>query len=387
MALTEEEVLSVGVEATDNNELISLLRPIKKDGFALFMKLKYDLVVKTLNISYQQLCSIIIEHTDQEVIIKDILEIGDCCKEVDHESFAELCDSYKVDNLVFNEPIQCTVVRCYLQKPLDLFHRMKIIASVNKDKNFEVLSGKEISKPIDFNSKHKAEVSAVLEELIEKGRKYIINTERVKNEIIMTAHFEQRKRTFTTISQGKRISTITVSPASKAEAKYDIISNRIQLKCGPNRKIKQYILSTFGQVFFKDNTHFSEQGNQVYKLEKIKADSFSINLDEELLEELESASIIEEIVRFPYGNDWATIHLKSRDVESLLTDLSNDKFDLKSMERVEVTLELRLKRNEDSKSKAVKVTVTSTSKVSYDPQYTPIVNKCLTKWGIQIGEN
>ncbi|MEK5088862.1 hypothetical protein MKY98_18335 [Paenibacillus sp. FSL M8-0228] len=46
MAIIEEEIINIGQEATDNNELISLLRAMKKDGFALFMQLKYGLVVK-----------------------------------------------------------------------------------------------------------------------------------------------------------------------------------------------------------------------------------------------------------------------------------------------------------------------------------------------------
>ncbi|BBI31145.1 hypothetical protein [Cohnella abietis] len=386
MALAEREVPESEEEVNEITELLSLIRSVTKEALILFLKIKYGLDLKKTT-KLTELHTLVATYSDNEYIIQSLVEISDCIKEINHETFAELCDNYGVKDIIYNEDIRLTVVRCYLEVDIELFRRIKVVAAVNKDKNFEVLAGKVISNQITFIEEHKQEISEVIAGLIEKGRNYIINTELVKNDIIMTAHFEQRKKTFTTISKGKQISSVTVIPTTKAVAKYNIESNRIQLKCGRNKRIRESIINTFGVVFFKDNTHFSDEEQQrVYRLDKVKDAEFDVSIDDELAVELESAQVVEETLRVPFDDGWAVLTLKSKDVEFLLKELSNEKYDLKSMERIEVTIELKLKpKKEGEKSKLIKVTISDTSKIDCDPQYTKLINKCLFKWGIHIG--
>lgn len=385
MAIAENEINVLKDEIVDNKELTSLIRSVSKDGVKLLLEVKYGFTLEKAK-TFSDFADLVVNHDKTQDIVTDLVEISDCIKEVDHDSFAELCNSYGVNIPDFHELLPLTAVRCFLNTDIALFQRMKIVAAVNKEKQFEVLGGKDITEPINFEDKQKDEMKAALGGLVEKGRNYIVNVEKVKNNIIMTAHFDNRKKTFTTISNDNEISTITVIPASKVEAKYEVNSNNIQLKCGPNKKIKDLVLSAFGQVLFKDNTHFSVSARRVYKLEKVKNQDFSMELDDILKAELESATIIEETIRIPQGDSYATISLKSKDVESLLSELSTDKYDLKKMERSEVTIEMRLVANGEAKPKTVKVTISDSNKVSYDPKYTELVNKCLTKWGIYVGK-
>ena len=386
MALAEREVPESEEEVNEVTELLSLIRSVSKEALILFLKIKYGLDLKK-TIKLIELRTLVATYSDNEYIIQSLVEISDCIKEINHETFAELCDSYGVKDIIYNEDIRLTVVRCYLEVDIELFRRIKVVAAVNKDKSFEVLAGKAISNQVIFIEEHKQEISDVMAGLIEKGRNYIINTELVKNDIIMTAHFEQRKKTFTTISKGKQISSVTVIPTTKAVAKYNIESNKIQLKCGRNKRIREKIINAFGVVFFKDNTHFSDEEQQrVYRLDKVKDIKFDVSIDDELALELESAQIVEETLKVPFDDGWAVLTLKSKDVEFLIKELSNEKYDLKSMERMEITIELKLKpKKEGEKSKAIKVTISDTSKIDCDPQYLTLINKCLFKWGIHIG--
>lgn len=386
MVLVEEKMNVLPEEIFENKELASLIRSVKKEGFIMLIQVKYGETVEK-SVTFNQMSAYVDGHSRRQEIFTDLVEISDCIKEVDHESFTDLCNSYEVMLGDFHEEIHITAVRCYIQTELDLFHRMKIVASVNKEKQFEVLGGKDIVIPVVFEDRHKTEITQALDGLIETGRKYVINVDKVKDDIIMTAHFENRKKTFTTISKGNSISTVTVIPASKVEAKYDVKANKIQLKYGSNKKVKDYILSSLGQVLFKDNMHFSEQDKRVYKLGSVKQENFAMELDDDLKTEIESAIIVEETIRIPQGDSFAILTLKSRDVELLLGELSNDRYDLKKMERVELTLEMRLVMQSEAKPKTVRVTVSDTSKVSFDPKYTELVNKCLTKWGIYVGNN
>ncbi|NUU61094.1 hypothetical protein [Paenibacillus agri] len=386
MALAEREVPESEENVSEVTELLRLIRSVTKDAVILFMKLKYGSEIKK-TITLTELGNLVANDQNNEFIIKSLIDISDCIKEINHDTFAELCEIYEVKDIIFNEDIRFTVVKCYLALDITTFQRIKVTAAVNKDKSFEVLAGKKVDEPIVFNKKHKQEINDVMGGLIEKGRNYIINTEVVKDEIIMTAHFEQRKKTFTTIGKGKTISSVTVVPTAKAVAKYEIKTNRIQLKCGKNKKIKDSIINAFGVVFFKDINHFSDSDQQrVYNLMQVKREGFEVVLNEELAQEIETAFIVEETLKIPVDNSWAIMTLKSMDVEKLLKELSNNKYDLSSMERTELTIEIKLKpKLDDEKAKSIKVTVSNDSKINCDPKYISVINKCLSAWGIHVG--
>ncbi|MBM7541290.1 hypothetical protein [Amphibacillus cookii] len=257
-----------------------------------------------------------------------------------------------------------------------------------------MLKGKEIENEdeLTLSTKHTEEVKAVLGDFLEKDRKHVVSLENVNDEIVLTAHVEQRRKAITTISGNSKVSTVTIYPAAKAISKYNKTNNQLHINCGPNKKLKKYILSTFGKVFFNDNNHFNGTHVSVYKLDAFTNEDFSINLDEDLQEQIVSARITEETIRIPVDDDELILNLKANDVEKALDILSNKQIDLTNQVRDKITLEITVrvskgdKESKEEKNKKVKVVVSSDNKISFNPEYTSIVNKCLEKWGIKVGE-
>ena len=134
-----------------------------------------------------------------------------------------------------------------------------------------------------------------------------------------------------------------------------------------------------------DNNHFMGDNHEVYKLDSVKEDKFTLELDAELQEEVVSAVIKEEVINVAIENDNVLLTVQGNDVEKALEYLSNENINLKEQPRKQVKIELVLKQSDD-KTKRIMVTVSDNSKINFNPQYKKIVHKCLTKWGIEIGK-
>lgn len=373
----EDKVIEYGLR--------SLVYSVGIDAVSILLMSKYGAEFqKSPNIKV--LTGYIENSTDNELIINDLQQIKMCISNVHEETFIEACRKLGV-TFDFNSPLKVVAVKCLLLVP-EQFERYVILSSVNKEQGFDAFRGKEIEQPVELTDEHTTGISTVLHTLIESeepNRIFVVEIEQIKAEIILTAYFQQRTRTFTTISNGKQIRTQSITPATKAQAKYNTKENRIDVKTGNSQKIKKYLLESFGQVFFKDNTHFSGENAQIYNLDNIKSEAFSISLDEELQEDLLSAVIIEETIRIPLEDQEITLTIKGKDTEKALEMLSTEMINLKAHPRDSVTIELTLKPAKDTdKPKKVKVSVSSNSKISYDIRYMELVHKCLTKWGIQL---
>lgn len=378
LAVVNEDVGIV----TETEELISLLRSVGKEAVLFLLDEKCS-IKESKSKSLGEIAQIIVDNDDRDTLIDSLIELKDCCSSVHDETFLEFCDKYNVQGIVFNEPFKISVIRCYLQKP-EYFQSIKVFSAINKEKQFDEFRGKQVEESVVFEKKHEDEMKVVLENLIEKGRKYIISSTQIQNNIVMTAHFEMRKKTFTTISKGKSIESITITPTTKAVARYNINENKLSVKGGPSTKLKECIIQTFGQVFFKDNSHFTGENYEIYKLDRVTEDDFSLALDEELEEEVISAVIKEETLSVPIGDDVIKLTVAAQDVERALEFLSNENIDLKAQVREQVKIEITLKQPEE-KTKKIAVTISNNSKINFNPKYTAIVHKCLTKWGIEIG--
>ncbi|TDK61740.1 hypothetical protein E2K98_12690 [Bacillus salipaludis] len=363
-------------------ELESLVRSIGKDAFLFLLEEKYE-IKEELSKTISDLALIIENHKNRDEMIGILVEVKECCSSVHEETFLEFCEKYGITGIVFNESLKISALRCYLQQP-EHFATIKMFSAINKEKQFDVYGGKTTDEEVNLKKEHRTEIKSVLEDLIEKGRKCIISTTQIQNEIIMSAHFESRKKTFTTISSGEKIETVTITPTVKAVAKYNIKENRLRVKGGPSSKLKDSIIQTFGKVFFGDNSHFTGENYEIYKLDKVKKDDFSLTLDEELEEEVISAVIKEEILIVPIEDDTIRLTVAGKDVEKALEFLSNDKINLKTQQREQVKIEITLKQPND-KTKKIAVTISNNSKINFNPQYSGIVHKCLTKWGIELG--
>lgn len=377
LALTDDIEL-----VTETKELESLLRSIGKEAVLFLLEEKCK-ISENKSKTLGEIAKIIESNKARDEIIGILVEIKDCCLSVHDETFLAFCEKYGVTGVIFNESLKISAIRCYLQKP-EHFQNIKVFSAINKEKQFDVYGGKKVDEPVVLSEQHKNEMKSVLENLIEKGRKYIISSTQIQSEIIMTAHFEMRKKTFTTISKGEKIESVTITPTTKAIAKYNVKENRLRVKGGPSSKLKDSIIQTFGQVFFKDNSHFTGENYEIYKLDKVTQDDFSLILDEELGEEVLSAVIKEEMLSVPIEDDIIKLTVAAKDVEKALELLSNEKINLKAQAREQVKIEITLKQPDD-KTKNITVTISNNSKINFNPQYTAIVHKCLTKWGIEIG--
>ncbi|BCC48806.1 TPA: hypothetical protein QCY18_003616 [Bacillus cereus] len=365
-----------------DKELRSIVRNVGVDVVLHLMYEKYKIKEET-SVTILKLVQIIEKHEKRNEIIGTLHTIKECCSSIHDETFLAFCDKLGVTGIVFNEPIKLSAMRCYIQKN-KYFAEIVAFSAINKEKQFDVYGGKEIEKTIHLEEKHRVELESVLEDLVEKGRKYIINTTQINDEIIMSAHFEMRKRTFTTISNGDKVESITITPSTEAVARYDIFKNRLRVK-GRSPKLKKHITEAFGKVFFMDNNHFMGDNHEVYKLDSVKEDKFTLELDAELQEEVVSAVIKEEVINVAIENDNVLLTVQGNDVEKALEYLSNENINLKEQPRKQVKIELVLKQSDD-KTKRIMVTVSDNSKINFNPQYKKIVHKCLTKWGIEIGK-
>lgn len=375
----QEEIVTEEVE-----DVRYLVRSVRKEASIFLLENKYE----QENLSDQtifQITALIENLSEKESIIEDLVNIKQYSSMVHEETFVNLAEKYKID-MMFDEPLRLIVTKCYCSLPLEKFNKMCVIASVNKEKQYEVLRGKMTGETVEFDGKDKKNIEKVMGSLVEAGRNYIINLEEVNDEIIMTAHFETRTRTFTTIKSGKKIETINVKPTTKASAKYNVKENRISLRYGTSTKIRNAMLESFGQVFFKDNNHFKGDSYQIYKLDDVKNEDFSITVSEELKETVLSANIIEETLKFNLKDTEVVLVVKSNDVEETLELLSNEHVQLKAQSRESVVLQLKIKEDvKEEKIKTLKVKISSNSKINFDPRYTEIVHKCLQSWGIEIG--
>jgi hypothetical protein len=378
LKLVTEEIEVV----TETKELISILRSVGKEAVLFLLDEKCN-IKESPSKSLGELAQTIESNTEREALIGCLVETKDCYSSVHEETFLEFCAKHNVQGIVYNEPFKISVIRCYLQKS-EYFQTIKVFSAINKEKQFDEFRGKPVEEPVAFQRQHEDEMKNVIDDLIEKGRKYIISSTQIQDNIVMTAHFETRKRNFTTISQGKSIETVTITPTTKAVAKYNIKENKLSVKGGPSTKLKDCIIQTFGQVFFKDNSHFTGENFEIYKLERVTNSDFSLALDEELQGEVISAVIKEEMLNVPIDGDEIKLTVAAKDVERALEFLSNENIDLKSQVREQVKIEITLKLPED-RTKKITVTITNNSKINFNPQYSAIVHKCLTKWGIEIG--
>ncbi|ABS21096.1 hypothetical protein ACQVUL_04635 [Bacillus cytotoxicus] len=375
----QEEIVTEEIE-----NLRSLVRSVKKEASIFLLENKYgqgNLLSQTIF----QIAALIENLPEKKSIIEDLVNVKQYSSMVHEETFINLAEKYKID-MHFDEPLKLIVTKCYCSLPLEKFNKMCVIASVNKEKQYEVLRGKMIEKTLEFDEQDKRDIETAMGNLVEAGRNYIINLEKVNDDIIMTAHFETRTRTFTTIKSGKTIATINVKPTTRASAKYNIKENRISLRYGTSNKIRNAMLESFGQVFFKDNNHFKGDSYQIYKLDDVKNDDFSIRIDEELQDKVLSANIIEETLKFNLEDNEVVLVVKSKDVEETLELLSNEHVQLKAQPRESVVIQIKIKDGEQQdKIKTLKVKISSNSKIHFDPRYTEIVHKCLQNWGIEIG--
>lgn len=369
-------------EETEN--LISLLRSVTKDASVFLLENLYgqqDLSNSTLF----QIASLIEVLPEQDSIIADLVNIKQYFSVVHEDTFVNLAEKRNIE-MDFDEPLKLIVTKCYCSLPLDTFNKICVLASVNKEKQNEVLRGKETERIVRLQEEDKRNVEKVMEKLIEKGRNYIINLEQVNDDILMTAHFETRTRTFTTIKSGKKIETINVKPTTKASAKYDVANNRISLRYGTSTKIRNAMLETFGKVFFKDNNHFKGESYHIYKLEDVKNPDFSLVINEELQETVLSATIIEETLKFNLKDNEVVLVVKSKNAEEALELLSNEHVQLKAQPRESVVIQLKIREDKkEDKTKTLKVTISNNSKINFDPRYTEIIHKCLQSWGIEVG--
>lgn len=378
------EKLQEEIVTEEIGDVMSLVRSVKKEAIAFLLENRYE----QENLSDQtifQLAPLIENLSERESIIKDLVNIKQYSSVVHEETFVNLAEKYKIE-MVFDEPLKLIVTKCYCSLSLETFNKICVLASVNKEKQNEVLRGKSTEKAVGFEERDIKNIETAMGNLVEKGRNYIINLERVNDDILMTAHFETRTRTFTTIKSGKKIETINVKPTTKASAKYNIKENRISLRYGTSTKIRNAMLESFGQVFFKDNNHFKGESYQIYKLEDVKKPDFSLVINEELQETVLSATIIEETLKFNLKDNEVVLVVKSKDAEEALEFLSNEHVQLKSQPRESVVIQLTIKEDKkEDKTKTLKVTISNNSKINFDPRYTEIVHKCLQSWGIEVG--
>lgn len=382
-----ESVLIEEALSEETASLKSLISSISKNATVSLLNEKYQIECESKN-TIDEIIEKVLPLERIEEIVEDMSRIRECAQGIDHETFIELCRMYGLTDISFQEHIKVVITKCLIRLP-DKLDRIRVVSAVNKEKQFEVLKGKVIEEEVELSKDHSTKVKSVLGDLLEKDRKYVVSLEHVKDEIVMTAHVEQRRKTITTISGESKISSISIYPATKAITKYNTKNNQLYLKCGPNKKLKEYILSTFGSVFFDDNNHFNGSHVSVYKLDPFKNEDFSIRIDEDMKEQVVSARITEETIRIPVEDDELVLNLKANDVEKALNTLSNQQIDLTSQLREKITIEILLRvtnDNEEEKTKKVKVTVTNDNKISFNPEYTEVVNMCLRKWGIKVGE-
>lgn len=381
-------------------ELLSLLRSLPKECRLLLLNEKYGLDIKQKN-TLAEITHKIEASDDTSNIVQDLIEIKDCSSNVHQENFIELCRKYGMKDLDFQISIKMAATRCLMELPEE-FTNIKVVSSVNAQKQFEVLKGKETDIKIQLKNAHTQQIKDVLQTYLEANRNYIVNLQQVGSDIILTAHIEQRRKTITTISSGSKISDLTFTPAAKLEAKYNTTSNKIHLKCGNQKKLKECIVQTLGQVLFNDNNHFSDKKNKSYSLDTLITDDYELNIDDELQQNVVSASIIEQTLVIPNNDEQVVLTVKSKDTDQFLSLLSNGKIDLKKQKRTSVTIEIILKEKNQQKvkdkkikseqeveagfiEKSIRVIVSDDSRINFNPKYYQIVQICLMKWGIQLG--
>lgn len=374
-------------EHSSIEELTTLVRSVTKDEVVFLLQKKYE-VTDLDKPNLDDLVVVIERHTDSTDIIQDLSTIRSCVKVADEETFRSLCEIYGI-KLDFHDSFRKVIIKCLMQKP-DYLLTMKTLSAVNKQKDFSVFQGKSVEEQVRLNPSIKGDISKVIGDLIEQtepGRRYTFKMEQTQSDILLTAYFDKRKKTFTQISSGKKVEveSITIIPALQAQAKYNLAENRLYLKSGQSTKVQNYLLEGLGKAFYKDNNHFLGS-NEVYKLDEVKNDEFHLTIDEELSHIIESVSIIEEVLVVELPDQVITLTLKGDDAEGALEYLSNEKVNLKAQPRKSVTLQLIIKQ-EDGKPKKANITINDNNKISYDPKYADVVHQCLVRWGIEVGAN
>lgn len=369
-----------------NKEILKLIRSVKKPDVIFLLAEKYKITdIKEKN-SIEELALTIDGNDNSKDICSDLQEISDCYKEADEETFRSICHKYGV-NIEFHMSFRRVIIQCILQNS-NAFITIRELSAVARQRDFSVYDGKSLEDPISLTENIKKGISESIQSLIEEqepGRKYTVQSDQVKDNILITAYFDERSRTYNQISsKGGEIEKFTITPALKTKARYNTVENRLYLKCGSSQKVQNYLLGSFGNAFFSDNNHF-QNSKEVYKLEKVTNEDFSLELEDEQLKDVESAKVIEETITVELTNQTILLTIKGDDAEDALEQLSNEAaIDLKTQARKSITIQLVIKIDE-TKTKKVNIKITDSHKIQYDPRYAEIVHNCLVKWGIEVG--
>lgn len=369
---------------SDAEKVKSLIRSLTKEETIYYLKTKGidGSEYLTLKDSTDNILDLILSDGNNSQIINDLQRIKEISQEVEEETFRELCKIYGL-SLNFHDTVKTCVTKCLIEKE-EYLGKIHSLSAVKKQTDFELLGGKPTQEEIKLSAKHKLSIVQSLKQLIEEeepGRNYTVQLEQIKDEVLLNAYFEDRTKTFNTI-KGKKIETIKVTPASKARAKYNIRDNRLSLKYGSSKKIRRYLIESFGATFFNDNNHFNDPEHQVvYSPRVFESENFEMKIDEGE-EELINVTVVEESIKVQLDNQEINLIVKGNDIETVLDSIIREEINLKAQPRLYVILSLTLKVNE--KEKNVRVKVSDNNKISYDPRYSEIVSKYLRKWGVEV---
>ncbi|BFJ02222.1 MAG: hypothetical protein PME_46570 [Priestia megaterium] len=315
-------------------------------------------------------------------IINDLQRIREVAQEVEEETFRELCKIYGL-TLNFQDSLKLCVAKCLIEKE-EFLAKIHSLSAVKKQNDFEMLGGKPTEQKINLTAAHKLSIVKSLKQLIEEeepGRNYNVQLEQIEHEVLLNAYFEDRTKTFNTIN-GKKIETVKITPASKAQAKYNLKENRLSLKYGTSKKIRRYLIESFGETFFNDNNHFDDPEHKVvYSPKVFESGTLNLSIDEDE-DELLDVKIIEESIKIQLEEQEVNLIIKGNDTESVLEKLIRKEIDLRTQSRLYVILALTVKVGE--KERKVRIKVSDNNKISYDPRFSEVVSKYLRKWGVEV---
>jgi hypothetical protein len=336
-----------------NKELIKLVRSVTKTEVIFLLTEKYEITDLKEKNSIEEMALTIEEHGNSKDISSDLHDISNCCKEADEETFRSICHKYGV-NIEFHMSFRRVIIQCILLNP-NAFITIKELSAVARQRDFSVYDGKALEDPISLTENIKKGISEGIQSLIEEqepGRRYTVQSDQVADNILITAYFDERSRTYNQISsKGGKIEKFTITPALKTKARYNTTENRLYLKCGSSQKVQNYLLGSFGNAFFADNNHF-QNSKEVYNLDKVTNEDFSLDIEDEQLKDIISAKIIEETLSVELANQTILLTIKGDDAEDALEQLSNEAaINLKTQARKSITMQLFIKIDETKTKK------------------------------------
>jgi hypothetical protein len=367
--------------------LESLIRSLGIEDAAFYLCERYGLTGEE-KFTIASLGDFILGHDQKKQIAKELEEIRTLSKGISKDQFREMAIEAKVP-IHANDRIPRLVMRAYLQDQAGAETISQMAQAVNEVGFDEIVGLGDPPNDVGSNPDDLETLQSTLRTLLDedmKGQKCIVKVRLVEHQVVMIAYIEDQQRRFFQAGDGDRIEITVVKPLSRTTAIYDVKSNRLRIRVGNRKRLKNRIAQSFGRAFFKNNDHFVEGERSIYHLQPLEQGPQALILLPSEFPEILGVRVVEETVSFSVGEYALVATFKGKNVEAALPLLSNDQVDMAKVERLSVTFEFEVQAPEGTppgRKPVPRVTVTRGNRISHDPRYHDLIHAFLRCWGME----